>query len=231
MMPSTAEAVKRILAEDGVIREALRRDVVNQRGLARWLIDEHGWDVSEEAVLSAIRRYADELEEGVHRDAKEVISQAHLNMRSQLAIVKMTKTQAVQEALPGMFELVDYTKGEALRIVQSQRSVKVIVDETNIGPVQDRIEEAHVQEVLRHLTEINLVMPMSSKSTPGIGSLVMSSLGLHQVNVLELVTGIPEVLFFVEEEQALDAYQAIESLIDRCQRAVDGTRDPPSSGL
>lgn len=224
-MTSTAQAVKNALRQDGVIREALRRGVVNQRALARWLIDEHGWDASEEAVLSAIRRHADDIEEDVHSDAKQVISRAHVNMRSQIGIVKMSKNQAVQKALPGMFDLVDYTKGEALRIVQSERSVKVIVDESNVPAVRERVAEDHVREILRNLTEINLVLPMESKNTPGLGALIMTTLGLHKINVLELVTGIPEVLFFVSEEEALEAYEAIDNLIDR---ANDHAESQPS---
>lgn len=230
-MPSVAQEVKASLGQDGVIREALRREVINQRALARWLIDEHGWDTTEEAVLSAIRRYADALEGEVYDQAKTVLGQAHLNMRSQVGIVKMSKTQDVQEALPHLFELVDYTKGEALRVIQSERSIKVFVDEANIPAVLELLGERHVRETRRNVTEINLVLPMESKTTPGIAGLVLNTFGLHGINLLEIVTGIPEVLLFVHEEDALDAYEALDNLIGRVDARADGAEVPDTTPM
>lgn len=223
-MTSVAQEVKQALGEDGVIREALRRDVINQRALARWLIDEHGWDATEEAVLSAIRRYANDVEVEVYEEAKRVLSQAHVNMRSQVGIVKMVKTQDVQEQLPQMFDLVDYTKGEALRIIQSERSVKVFVDQENVPSVLEQLDGHQVMETMRDVTEINLVLPRESKQTPGIAGMVLNTFGLHGINLLELVTGIPEVLLFVDDAEALDAYEALDNLIERVSDETPGPR-------
>lgn len=51
-----AKEVDVALGQDPVAREALQRGIVNLRALSRWLIRTRGWNASEEAVLSALRR-------------------------------------------------------------------------------------------------------------------------------------------------------------------------------
>lgn len=212
-MSRVMDDLRAYLRQDGVVREALRRGIVNQRALARWLLERNGWEATEEAVLSALRRALAEVETSPLERAEAIFARAHLNMRSHVGIIKLSKTSEVQRLLPKLFDVVDYTKGEALRIIQSERSVKILLDEVNMPHVLRLLRNEHVEETTRRVTEINVVLPMESKTTPGIGALMMNALALQGINILEFVTGIPEVLLFVAEDDALAAYEALANLI------------------
>lgn len=214
-MPSTAQAVATYLDQDGVVREALSRGIVNQRALARWLIETKGWDATEEAVISAVRRHLEreDADRSVFDAARALFDAAHVNMRSRVGLVVAAKTQEVQERLPELFQAVDYSRGEVLRILQTDRCIKVIVDEANLASVGDLLGEDAVQEVHDGLAEINVVLPEETVTTPGVLALICTTLALHRINILEVATGLPEHLLFVAQEDARRAYETLEDLV------------------
>lgn len=218
-MSTVAEMVDQRLSRDGVLREALRRDVVNLRALARWLIATYDWDASEEAVLSALRRRTEDLGPDPLADARRVYSQAHLNLRSQVALVILVKDPRVEGQLAEVVDAVDYGMGETLRVIRSQRAIKLITDETNLDPVLDLLAEDLVDEVLRGVAEIEAIHPPASLRTPGMLALLTEALAYQEINILELVTGVTEHLVVVAEDDAMTTYQAMDDLIERCRIA------------
>lgn len=202
------------LSHDVIVQEALARGIVNRRALARWLID-NGVPGSEEAVLSAIRRHAETGNGTRLKPAYELLSGAHLNIRSGMCVILLDKRPTVQKELPRLFEAVDYSKGEALRVIHGKRSIKVILDEMNQEPVVDMVPDHHVQEVLEGLAEVHLVADNGPLDVPGVFGLISTTLGLAGINIVEIVCGSPEVVIVVQGQKALQAYEKLDALVDR----------------
>lgn len=220
------DLIKAHLDQDLVFQEALRRGVVNHRALARQIIAENNLQTSEESILGAIRKYGSQLQVKPLENAKQVLGSAHLNMRSKVAIIRMNKTQDAQETLPCLFDLIDYSKGEILRIIHSDRAIKVIVDQVNLSDVQQRLPSRAIQEVWQNTTEIAVVLPAEADSTPGISAYIFTTLGIKGINVIDTFSGLPEVLLFVSEKDTLEAYESLERVIAQNKRP---RRDPAGS--
>lgn len=88
-MVTTAEQVERYLEEDLALREILARGVLNLRRAARWLIKQEGWETTEEAVVSALRRYGGSSGAGQLEKAKQALGRADVGLRSGLALVSI----------------------------------------------------------------------------------------------------------------------------------------------
>src|SRR3989338_3571762 len=56
-MAGINQEVWKILSQDASILRDMKRNVLNHRGLAKWLIKQYHLDASLDAVLSAIRRF------------------------------------------------------------------------------------------------------------------------------------------------------------------------------
>jgi aspartokinase len=208
-MRSIYQVVTESLETDTIVREALRLDIVNHSALARRLIETHGWTAAEEAVITAIRRFRAKMGESEQGRAKEVLSMGRLHMRSRIAIVKVSKSKEAQRLIPRLFDLVDYMKGETLRITQSDRSLKVFVDETKLEAVLQVLSAQRVEHVGRGLTEIRFVGPPECAGTPGVVALCLAAIAQRGVSLVEILSDMPEVLIFIEEESASQAYEAL----------------------
>lgn len=220
-MGSVSDRVRHHLARDAVAREALLREFVNHHALARWLIQTYGWDASESAVVSALRRYEGQAEAETFRRAARLFAEGQLSLRANVCILALPKSAAAQNQLSDLFDLVDYKRGEALRVIQSERTIKVLVDEANLDGALEVLGEDRVDVVLRGLTEITVLAPEESLWTPGVLALVFDTLAGHGINVVEVVSALAEILLVVEQGDALGAYEALEDLIEQTAPMVN----------
>lgn len=52
-----ARRVRQAVASDPAALDAIERGILNVRAYGRWLMETRAWDVTEEAVVSALRRF------------------------------------------------------------------------------------------------------------------------------------------------------------------------------
>lgn len=210
----TSRRVRDALDHDPAALEMLSRGVVNVRALARWMIDLHGWSGSEDAVVSALRRVGDrEAKVGRLDAARQALTHAHLNTRSRMCSVALSNASAVQRRLPQILQMVDFARGEKVRLVSSEQGFKVITDSSNLAKLERLVGDAAIIETKPNLTEIDLIMPAKFRETAGILALVAMSLAVHGISVAEIVDGIDQHMLFVAAEDEERAYRVLSALI------------------
>lgn len=211
-MGSVAERVADYISRDSVVQEAIRRGIVNHRALARWIIEYNDWDATEEAVVSALRRYAVDEDRSIFVRARQALDQIQLSLRSHVTILVLSKNGDLPNRLPRLFETVDLMRGEALRVIQGEKAVKVVVDDENRDEIREVVGPHNVEHEHLDVTEVHVLMPPESVDTPGALAVVLVELAVRGVNVLEVVSGLPELLLFVGEGDGLEAYRALKDL-------------------
>lgn len=213
MGDSTARRVADHLEEDIVLTEALRRGIVNQRALARWLMETHDWDTSEDSVVRGIRRHSPENRENVFEDARDVLAASHVNTRSELCSVQLTGRGSIEDQIPDLFEGVNTFQGEVVRVLSSSQGFKVIVDEANLDLIRKSLGERYIDEVKRGLTEVSVVLPPRGWETPGILSLLTSRMALREINIDGFVDGVEQISLLVDDQDAIEAYDTVLELV------------------
>ncbi|MBI5636006.1 hypothetical protein HY993_03540 [Candidatus Micrarchaeota archaeon] len=119
---------------------------------------------------------------------------------------------AAQQVLPKLFNCVKYEKGETLHVIQGEESIKLLVDSRNLQKILDLIPKNLVIGVQKNLAEINLHLHPLAVKTPGIVYVICGELFRNNVNVYEVTSCVPEMLFFVEEKDLLKAHQVVFEL-------------------
>lgn len=208
------QAVHDHLDADGAAREMLARDVLNIRALARWMIEAHDWDASEEAVVSAIRRYDRGPEDQVSfGPAREILAESHVHSRADVSSLMLPRTPEVHHGLSDLFDLIRPEQGDLLRIIETEKAVKVMVTGQNLDRVLDTMGEDRVLNQQDQLAEFRIVGPFEGyQKTPGVLALLATTLAVRQVNLEDSVSGAGEHLLVVNESDALRTYQALRSL-------------------
>lgn len=205
-------AVHRYLDGDGPARDLLARGVINYRGFARWLIDTCGWDATEEAVVSALRRYPRADGPTGSRAAREVLSRSQIHSRSNVCSISLPRNSRVHEKMGALFEIVDPTKGELLRVIEGDIAVSVIVSGTRVDEVREAIGEGDIRAVRQGLSEYSVLCPDKGHDTPGVLATIHSTLAVHDINVVESISVGYNLIVFVSAEDSLKAYQVLNAL-------------------
>lgn len=212
-MTNIVDLVWKAIDSEPCIRRDLNRQIINTRALAKYLIKREKLSASLDAVISAIRRYHLEQQAEIFSTAYSKIAlTTSLSTKSSLANIGLIKDTEVQNIIPKLFQIIQYTRGEVLRIIQADERIKVLIDEKNLEKVVEIFPKEKIVIVDKNLAEINLHVIPEAKMTPGIVAAITNELAINGVNLVEVMTCFPEILWFVEEKDLLKAYHVCYQL-------------------
>lgn len=211
-MTQTTHAVWHAIDNDPCIQRSLRMGIANMRALTRYLIDNDKVDASPDAVMSAIRRYPGLGQEIEQSGAVAVANAAKLSTKSGIAIVAIIKDIEAQKLVSKLFSIINYARGEVLRIIQAEESIKIILDESNLAKVLPLIPKDRVIYVDKNIAEINMHVATKASRTPGVMSIISNAFSVNNINIVEVMSCVPELLWFVEDKDLLKAHKVLYEL-------------------
>lgn len=195
---------------DAPARDLLDRGCVNLRALARWLIDTHALDATEEAVVSAIRRYPAREQSRGFQAAHRILKRSHVNSRSNVCAFTLPRTARAHEKLSDLFRAIKPDRGQLLRIIEGERAVKVVFSGSALDRVEETLGRGLIQGAETDLAEYHVVHPgREAEETHGVLALMFSMLAVHRINVIDAVSGPGEYLILVADADALKTYQVL----------------------
>lgn len=213
-MTSITKEIWTAIEQDVVVRRALEKEIVSQKNLAVHLIKKHKLNTSSDAVVSAIRRYKEERPlEKKYETARKVVSESlDVRITSNIVSIAVEKSKEIQLVLPKIFNVINYEKGEILLIIQGEQAIKLMMNEKNKAKVLDILPKKSVINIEENIAEINIKLTDEAVETPGIISLLSTELMMHDINILELMSCVPEMLFFVKQKDVVKSYEILFGL-------------------
>lgn len=218
-MTNLTRDVQRILDHDVALKRDLSRDVINKKALAEYLKKKRGINGTVDAIISAIRRYESDFSETDHFSlAGGIIKDAKISTRTGIAIIAFVKDSAVQSHLPKLFSIIHYDRAEVLRIIQAEQTIKVIVDEKNVAKVIDLVGSSKVLKTEHKLAEITMQLNPNSAKVIGILAILNNELASNEINIVETISCVPELLWFIDQKELLKAHQTFLELISSLKK-------------
>ena len=212
MMNNTREAVWKILDKSPCIRRNLSQNLINIRALARYLSKEYNVHGSMDAIINAIRRYRVNRYYGIIKRTINLLKETSISTRSRIANIAIIKDAEVQNLLPQLFSIISYNRGDVLRIIQADQSMKILIDEKNLCKIEKIFPKKKIISITKNLAEINMHFPEKATNTLGIAGVLTNELAINNINVLEVISCAPEMLFFVNEKDVSKAHNVIYQL-------------------
>jgi len=212
-MSNIVQKVWRILDNNPSIRRDLSLGLINSSALARYLIKENKIEGTLDGVIGAIRRY----DYGKH---KEIFSEAYsllrqtvnLFTRKKVAEIALKKDEEVQQLLPKLFEMIQYIQGDILRIMQANESVRLLIDEKNLEKVTKIFPKNKILAIEKDLAEIDIYIHPEMQDTPGILAIIANEFAINAINIVEVMTCPPEMLFIVKGEDLIQVHDVLNKL-------------------
>lgn len=214
-MTTTVEAVERYIQSDLVLHEALARGFLNFRRAARWLIEAQEWETTEEAVVSALRRYDPEptldFEAVLH-----ILSSSEIGGRTGLAIVSFPRVHENMDKLSSVSRAMHAKDSWA--VLPDRKRVVLLVEAATVDRVVEAIGEEVVGEIHRDVVRLDLDLGDTGNAASGAIAVAINVLAHRGIEILSLYGALPSCSFIVHREQLTRVHEIFSDLTSRTGR-------------
>lgn len=209
-MTTTVEAVHSHMAIDPLLADSLARGFISLRRTARKLIDLYDWDTSEEAVVSALRRYREANQRSPMHEAQRRLTEMKVDVRGSLALVSLPRILEVQERLLEAWNHAG--PDQVLGVFPARRGTQVLLEADHLSAFTGHLDPRWIERIESPVSAIRLTLP--GAQALNILMIALTALGHHQIDVIDLSTSPPEYSILVEADNAPDAYRVMMQLTD-----------------
>ncbi len=199
-----------IISNDIAIQKCLSADIMNNRALAKYLIKKYNLSFSLDGVLSAVRRYTAEEEFEEHaKEIDETLGKMVVLTKNKVAVIKL-KTEAFTNIANDY--LTKLVLKHNFRLLKTKEIIKIFVNQKNIEEKLQAFAPEFVIGTKQNLCEIRIILEDDATYVRGLLSKISSELTLHQVNIHDIIVGVPEILIYVEEKDLVTAQKCMMEL-------------------
>jgi aspartokinase len=208
-----SDRVNSFIDNDFITKKCLSRGIISLRALSRHIIKKLGLkDGNLDAVMSAVRRYRKTGMESKEGSLKKIFSKVSVKTRSDVVDIRVNKNRKSVEGISRLNSIIDVEKGEILRVIQSEQSITIIMDDKNLGKFFNIFGKTSCISIDKKLVEINLQFTGEAQGTKGITSLIASSLNSENINIVEIMSSAPELIVIIKKEDLLKALNVVDKL-------------------
>lgn len=198
------QIVWKIIRGDAALQKDLRREIINIRGLAKYLINCYQITASIDAVISAVRRFPEhenhpEEEKTLQKVFKESIITTKNN------ITKITVTTALNETLKRIKDELN----KNAKIITGTNGVTLLIEQSIFTEVRKRFSNEEIEKINEHLAEISITVNERAIKTKGVLAKLATEIALANINIEEMITSPPEFLIYVKQDNLVRVHESI----------------------
>lgn len=98
--------------------------------------------------------------------------------------------------------------------MQANESVRILIDEKNLESVTKIFPKHKINSTEKNLAEIDVYIHPEMQATPGVLAVIANELAINGINIVEVMTCPPEMLFIVKGEDLLRAHDTLCKLCE-----------------
>lgn len=206
--PTAVDLVRWHLHDDLAMEAARARGYLNVRRAARWLLAQHGWDTTEEAVVSAIRRYEPRDPLGLDQ-AYNLLNGAHFTSRTGLGLVRLPWSWEVLDRLPRLHDIGEVE--DHVSILTGYKDVRLVLERQHVSEALDVFGGVE-RSVHRDVGEIRFKFRDQGPAVPVAMAVFLNNLGQRGVDILETFACGPGLSVYFPGVQTIDAYGVADAM-------------------
>ncbi|MBU1975863.1 MAG: hypothetical protein KKG59_05655, partial [Nanoarchaeota archaeon] len=104
-------------------------------------------------------------------------------------------------------------KEGACRIIKGEETMKLIFHEIELDKFEKLVGKQTIESVETGLSEIDIYLGKEAWGCKGLVARIANEIANHDVNISEVISVLPELLFFVKSKDLINAHQAVFSLV------------------
>ena len=217
-MVTISQVTKKLIEDRPILQEALIEEIINYASLAQKLQPkierELGKEIKPSAVIMALRRYAEKLQER-SVPKRSIRFNPEIVLKTNLCDVSVVKTHTALEKISDIHKLLDYDKAETLNIIQGNYEITIVISQKHLTQLKQILKSEKVLNVEKNLVSLTLALTGEFLYTPGILAVATRKLAWENINIYENISTMTELIFIIAEKDAVRAYNSFQELIGK----------------
>ena len=209
-MPSINQEIAKLLNRHISIQKSLKRDIVNLRGLAKFLIKRYNLSYPVDGVISAIRRYEPVyFSVSTQESNDDTFDNMLITTKDHVARVVVKDNQFSKICEDYLSEKVLKSN---LRIIKSKEQITLIVSEKNLQDKLNFFDKDDIVDYQKDLSEIRLQFNTNITLLKGISSRITAELTTRNITIIEIIYSNNEILIYVKDKDLINAIDALRKI-------------------
>jgi len=206
---SATKEIFQLVSQDIAINKCLKNNIINGRALAKFLMTKYSLPYTEEAVVSALRRYKPSTEKD--KIIQQVLENATIFTKNNEVCVTTNITD--QNKLGKILQ--DEQLNKNIRLSRGKKYTKIIVTGKELESLKSHFLQDQIVNIQKNLSEIRLLLVKDASDTIGLLSKIAAQIALYDVSIQAVIITQPEFLIYVKETDGLKTQEALLKLIER----------------
>ena len=214
-MVTISHIVQDILNKHVFLQEAINQGIVSFNKLAENIKPEIerelGTKVKHNAVVMALRRYTEKLDQRQNRPELNYFRETLIKTDVCYIIVEQSPTAL--NKIQSLYNQMEFKQGRIFNIVHGNYEIGIITNQSNKDNVMDQLSEEHILRVVEDLVVISLMHSKDYLFTPGVIYNVLRFLAWDNINVLSITLTPQEFNIVISRKDAMRTYNTLEKFI------------------
>ena len=216
-MVTTSHLVKKAVSENSFLLEAMSKELISYGNLAEQLKpeieQELGKKVKESAIVMALRRYAEELQ-NFDKNIKKFKFHGEILMRTNIMDFNIVKSNSLLNKIKNIYSLVNFEKGDTLNIILGSNEVSIVTNEKYKEKLSNFLKGEKILNKKFDLVALTIVFEGKDFfTTPGVVFTAIRKLAWEQINIYEIVSTMTELTFILNKKDSMKAYNVLQELV------------------
>ncbi len=218
-MTTVSHLVKKIVEKKPFLEEALARNLINYAGLAKSMQPEIEKELKKQvkitAIMMAIRRFAEELEEDLIRKPKIRFDESDITIKSDLFEFTVLKSDSVIQRIKKLYDLMNFSRGDFLAVVHGLYEISIICNRKYTEKIEKIFEEETTKKIVAKLSSMTIKLPPEAVDTVGYFYTITKALNWENINIVEIVSTYTEMTFIIKEDDIPRAFSTLRFIIEQ----------------
>jgi len=218
-MVTASHLVKKALSGNSFLLEAMSKELISYGNLAEQLKpeieQELGKKVKESAIVMALRRYAEELQ-NFDKNIKKFKFHGEILMRTNIMDFNIVKSNSLLNKIKNIYSLVNFEKGDTLNIILGSNEVSIVTNEKYKEKLSNFLKGEKILNKKFDLVALTIVFEgLGFFTTPGVIFTAIRKLAWEQINIYEIVSTMTELTFILSKKDSIRAYNVLQELVKK----------------
>src|SRR3989344_3536398 len=169
--------------------------------------------VKHSAIVMALRRYSDELEDEQSR-VKPFNYKSEIIMKTNVCDLCVLRKPGLLTKLKSLYEMVDFDKGDTLNIILGNFEVSIVTNEKYKDKVLQFLKSEKILNKESNLVALTMRFSDDFIHTPGVVFSVIRKLAWENINLFEIVSTLSELTLILKKDDAIRAYDTLQKLME-----------------
>ncbi|MBW2979800.1 hypothetical protein KY360_00100 [Candidatus Woesearchaeota archaeon] len=217
-MVTVSHLVKKIINDKPFLEEALSQKLISYGNLAEQIKskieEELGKEVKHSAIVMALRRYSDEIEEKHIKTAPFDYS-SEITMKTNLCDFCVVKSPSLLAKLRQLYSLVNFERGDTLNVILGNYEISIIINERYKDKLTKFLKGEKILGKESNLAALTIGFKGDFLHTPGIVFNVVRKLAWENINIYEIVSTLTELTLILSKKDSIKAYDSLYNLVGK----------------